>query len=435
MTAITPMTGSYKGCTQESGLSITVNTNNQISTSGFSHDSAGGLLGDGTNSYTYDGKSELLTAATGSGLFCYTYDGSGRRVAKAQAQSGYTCTSASPNAPTISKLYWYDAGGNVLDETDGSGNLSDEYVFFGGKRIARRTGSSGGSTSATFVGSDTSTGGSWHGVYGGDGYSISQDSQSIPSYASFSVSGESNYTWASSTTDTRALQNGANTYRLAACWYNNSPFSFDINITDGNSHQVGLYALDWDSGARAETIQVLDASTSAVLDSRSITSFVNGVYLLWNISGHVTITVTYSGGTNAVVSGVFFNGGSSGTSVSYYLADQLGSARVVTDASGTVLDNSDFYPYGGERAISSSSGNTYKFTGKERDSESGLDNFWREVRLLPVRHRFMSTGSATEQRSAGRSADLESVRLCPKQPIGHRRSDRTLQFGQHLRPR
>jgi RHS repeat-associated protein len=62
-------------------------------------------------------------------------------------------------------------------------------------------------------------------------------------------------------------------------------------------------------------------------------------------------------------------------SVSYYFADHLGTARVVTNASGTILDDSDFYPFGGERVISSSSGNRYKFTHKERDSESGLDNF------------------------------------------------------------
>ncbi len=61
--------------------------------------------------------------------------------------------------------------------------------------------------------------------------------------------------------------------------------------------------------------------------------------------------------------------------VSYYFSDHLGSSRVVTNASGAIQDDSDFYPFGGERPIVSSSGNTYKFTGKERDSESGLDNF------------------------------------------------------------
>jgi RHS repeat-associated protein len=61
--------------------------------------------------------------------------------------------------------------------------------------------------------------------------------------------------------------------------------------------------------------------------------------------------------------------------VNYYIQDHLGSSRVVTNSSGTVLDDSDFYPFGGERAYSSSSGNNYKFTGKERDTESGLDDF------------------------------------------------------------
>jgi len=65
---------------------------------------------------------------------------------------------------------------------------------------------------------------------------------------------------------------------------------------------------------------------------------------------------------------------SAGT-VNYYVSDHLGSSHVVTNSSGTILDDSDFYPYGGERSYSSSSGNTRKFTGKERDSESGLDDF------------------------------------------------------------
>jgi RHS repeat-associated protein len=77
---------------------------------------------------------------------------------------------------------------------------------------------------------------------------------------------------------------------------------------------------------------------------------------------------------------VFFGGKriarrqSSGT-VHYYFADHLGSSRVVTSATGAILDDADFYPFGGERVVNSSSGNAYKFTGKERDSESSLDYF------------------------------------------------------------
>ena len=84
---------------------------------------------------------------------------------------------------------------------------------------------------------------------------------------------------------------------------------FDLNFTDGNSHQVALYAVDWDMRSRAETITVQDGSSilTSVLDTESLTNFTNGTYLVWNVSGHVIITVTLNGGANAVVSGVFFD--------------------------------------------------------------------------------------------------------------------------------
>ncbi len=62
-------------------------------------------------------------------------------------------------------------------------------------------------------------------------------------------------------------------------------------------------------------------------------------------------------------------------SVFYYFADHLGSSRVVTSATGTVIDSCDYYPFGGEVSSCATSGNRYKFTGKERDGESGVDYF------------------------------------------------------------
>ncbi|HYL96676.1 MAG TPA: protease pro-enzyme activation domain-containing protein [Terriglobales bacterium] len=159
---------------------------------------------------------------------------------------------------------------------------------------------------ASFVATDTVTQGSWHGVYGADGYSVANDSQSIPNYASFAVQNQANWTYTSSTSDPRALQTGSNTGRIAAVWYGSS-FDFDMNFTDGNLHPFALYAVDWDARGRSETIQVVDANTNAVLDTRSLSNFSNGVYLLWRLSGHVKINVTVTGGVNAVVSGVFFN--------------------------------------------------------------------------------------------------------------------------------
>jgi RHS repeat-associated protein len=59
--------------------------------------------------------------------------------------------------------------------------------------------------------------------------------------------------------------------------------------------------------------------------------------------------------------------------VHFYFTDHLGSSSVFYRYPN--LGVSDFYPFGGERVVLNNCFNAYKFTGKERDSESGLDNF------------------------------------------------------------
>jgi len=163
-------------------------TSNQLT--GFGYDAAGNMTSSGTIGYYYDQESRF-TKFVGNTTDIYVYDGDSQRVKK--------------TTPAVS-LYWYGATGNVLDETSGNGTLVSEYIFFNGKRVARR-----------------------------------------------------------------------------------------------------------------------DADNT----------------------------------------------------VKYYFADNLGSASVITNATGAMppLAESDYYPYGGEIPITSGDPNHYKFTGKERDPESGLDNF------------------------------------------------------------
>ncbi|MGB7280937.1 MAG: RHS repeat-associated core domain-containing protein [Candidatus Acidiferrum sp.] len=65
--------------------------------------------------YTYDAESQIKTAAG----VTYLYDGDGRRVSKSNG-----------------KLYWYGSGGEILAETTATGATLNEYIFFGGKRVA-----------------------------------------------------------------------------------------------------------------------------------------------------------------------------------------------------------------------------------------------------------------------------------------------------------
>lgn len=172
-------------------LSVAVNANNQLAGSPYTYDAAGNMLAEAVNTYTWnaEGKMASVTCSLyGSANYVYDGDGDGHRVEK-----------------STGKLYWYGTDGNVLSESNLSGNITDDYIFFGGQRIAR-----------------------------------------------------------------------------------------------------------------------VDAQGN----------------------------------------------------VDYYLADSLGSAGVVADASGNILDDCDFLPFGGERCVTSSSGNAYRFTGKERDPESKLDHFY-----------------------------------------------------------
>jgi RHS repeat-associated protein len=57
--------------------------------------------------------------------------------------------------------------------------------------------------------------------------------------------------------------------------------------------------------------------------------------------------------------------------VQYHLGDHLGSSNVVVDASGALVNREEYTPYG-ETSFGSFAKKRYRYTGKERDEESGL---------------------------------------------------------------
>jgi RHS repeat-associated protein len=77
---------------------------------------------------------------------------------------------------------------------------------------------------------------------------------------------------------------------------------------------------------------------------------------------------------------IYLNGGlaaiyQSGTT-QFAHADHLGSTRLLTGyPTPSILECDDYYPFGESISCGATGITTHKFTGKERDSESGLDNF------------------------------------------------------------
>jgi hypothetical protein len=107
-------------------LSAGVNSNNQLTSTGYSYDSAGNMTAEGSSySYSFDAENRLTTASGGGvsgGPYTYVYDGNSLRVKKSNSAGG--------------TLYWRSLSGNAIAETDLNGNATNEYVFFVGRRIA-----------------------------------------------------------------------------------------------------------------------------------------------------------------------------------------------------------------------------------------------------------------------------------------------------------
>lgn len=61
--------------------------------------------------------------------------------------------------------------------------------------------------------------------------------------------------------------------------------------------------------------------------------------------------------------------------VFYYHHDQLGNVRIITDQNGAIAETHDLFPFGEESSGLPPARDQYLFTGKPRDSETGLDYF------------------------------------------------------------
>jgi hypothetical protein len=79
----------------------------------------------------------------------------------------------------------------------------------------------------------------------------------------------------------------------------------DLPFNDNRTHQFAVYCLDWENSGRGETLAITDTAGN-VLDSRSVTNFGGGIWVVWNVSGHVQLRGTRTAGSNAVLSGMFF---------------------------------------------------------------------------------------------------------------------------------
>src|SRR5262249_52479600 len=105
--------------------------------------------------------------------------------------------------------------------------------------------------------------------------------------------------------------------RVFAYYYQREWVDFQINATDNQPHRFALYFCDYEYYGRQITVVAHNTATGATLDSRVLSNYSGGVYLVYNYTGAVDFTVidnitpTTKTIPNGTVSG-FFWGGSGG---------------------------------------------------------------------------------------------------------------------------
>jgi hypothetical protein len=172
-------------------------------------------------------------------------------------------------------------------------------------------------TSAAFARLDTTTYGTWKGTYGTQGYTVVGDSVSYPANIQVTPTGHSPYLppvvftpFPASPTDTRALQKGSGSGRIAAIWHQgNVPrqTQVEINLTDGQPHQVALYTCDWHGPTTGISMRVdIYDAFGVLLDSRSVPEPTQGKYLVWTLSGHVRMVFVLNE-PQLEISGIFID--------------------------------------------------------------------------------------------------------------------------------
>jgi RHS repeat-associated protein len=151
-------------------------------------------------------------------------------------------------------------------------------------------------------------------------------------------------------------------------------FGYDVS---GNTQSDGTIAYTYDAESQIKTA----AGVTYLYDGSGRRVSKSSGKLYWYGSGGEILAETTATGAT-LNEYIFFSGKRvamlpAGGNPEYYAEDFLGSSRVTTTNTGTVCYDADFYPYGGERAYTNNcpSANVYKFEGKERDTETGNDDF------------------------------------------------------------
>ncbi len=359
------------------------------------YDLSGNLLCSGINmygaqAYVYDAEgriSQAQTEATGSNTYAisgsYSYDAQGNRIRKDQgnfASSQYT-------------EYVWD-GGQVLAEKDQTGAWVD-YIYANGKKIAK---ADSAETLIHAHGSDTGNNFSAQGYVFGDPLRPVQVGDKI-SWRQFNL-GNGNVSsglflgFGNNTDSSGPLQDTTGTFAVAG----GGNGQWQMRTADLSAYAgltINGLALDSSWGATG-TWDTWYADIAVYRSDGTVDTFFNGMpvspagsYYVANPSAQTDGQVCIERGTSCVSVTSAQPAGAGALATHYYLDDHLGTTQMEFAGGGWPVWRGEFSPFGQELDAEPTAMH-YKFTGKERDTESGLDYFGARYYASNM-GRFMST--------------------------------------------
>jgi RHS repeat-associated protein len=145
----------------------------------------------------------------------------------------------------------------------------------------------------------------------------------------------------------------------------------------GNVINDGVHSYSYDAEGRI--VQVDGGTTASYIyneNGKRARKTVGGAFTEFYYGPNGSVQSEYNGSSwpvQYIYSGDRLIAEYTNSTTEFVHSDHLGSTRLVTAMNQSIVDNLDYEPFG--QQASGASATTHKFTGKERDSESGLDFF------------------------------------------------------------
>lgn len=164
---------------------------------------------------------------------------------------------------------------------------------------------------ALFVGEADVAGGAWSHRLGSEARLVAPDHAELSSNQDLRIDVGDPYLWVPWTNlvahpDPRGVQFDPSSVGEGACWTAPAALVVSIDLRDGRWHLGSLYFVDWDTDLRDQTVEIVDAQSGEVLDSREVSRFFSGRWLVFWGRGSLQVRVIPHS-VNAVLSGVFLD--------------------------------------------------------------------------------------------------------------------------------